>query len=296
MLKTINLSKDFKQTRALNNVNINISKGDIYGFVGENGAGKSTLIKIVTNVLNPTEGSFKIGATKRLGSISSIIEEPALHMNLSALNNLIFQNKLLNLNKSHNELLETLNLVGLSSELNSNKKARNFSLGMKQRLSIAMSLLSDPEFILLDEPLNGLDPVGIKEIRELILKLNKEFNITFLISSHMLVELDKVATKYGFISKGVLLEEITTEELHKKARNYILIKLEETINESLLNLLNNYNFKQIDNKTIHILEDVKVNDIIKLLVSNNVEFLNVVEVHKTIEDYYLEIIGGKRNA
>lgn len=292
MLKTKNLSKQFKGTTALDDVNMTVNKGDIYGFVGENGAGKSTLIKIVTNVLTQTSGSFQLNASKRLGSVASIIEEPALHMNLSSKDNLIFQNKLFNLNKTEKEINNLLVKVGLENTINSKKKAKNFSLGMKQRLSIAMSLITNPEFILLDEPLNGLDPVGIKDIRELIIELNKE-GITFLISSHMLEELDRVATKYGFISKGNLLKEITAEELHKNVRNHLLITLTNKAEENFFKVFKN--IEVIDDYNIKLTDDIKLNDVMKFLIKENIEFENVVEVKKTIEDYYLEIIGGKKN-
>lgn len=295
MLKTNNLSKKFKDTLALDNVNLTVNKGDIYGFVGENGAGKSTLIKIVTNVLNQTSGDFKLNASKRLGSVASIIEEPALHMNLNAFDNLMFQNQLLGLNKNKEDINNTLKLVGLNNSISSKKKTRSFSLGMKQRLSIAMSLLSDPEFILLDEPLNGLDPVGIKDIRELILKLNKEKNITFLISSHMLEELDRVATKYGFISNGKLLEEITVEELHNKTSDHILVTLNSKLDKNTLNIFNKYNYKKISDYEIHIFNKLNVNDVMKDLITNMVDFKDVTLIKKTIEDYYMEIIGGLKH-
>lgn len=216
IIKTNNLVKKFKEEVAINNLNLTINEGDIYGLVGENGAGKSTLIRLITNIIKPTSGSVSIQLENRLGIIQGIIENPAIHETLSALDNLKFQNDLLHKKKTEKELLELLKLVDLE---NTKKRSKDYSLGMKQRLSIAMALVSDPKFILLDEPMNGLDPLGIKRIRDLIIELNQEKEITFLISSHLLQELDRVATKYGILSKGVLLAEITHDEITKSGKN-----------------------------------------------------------------------------
>jgi ABC-2 type transport system ATP-binding protein len=215
LVKTTNLTKVYKETVAVSNLNMTINKGEIYGFIGENGAGKSTVIKLLTNIVNPTSGSYQINIDKRIGNIAAIVENPAIHNSLNALNNMVFQAKMLGLKKSVEELKELLIQVGLEDVIHLKKRAKNFSLGMKQRLSIALALISEPEFILLDEPMNGLDPLGIRKMRDLIIFLNKERNITFLISSHILTELDKVATRYGFISKGKLIKEITQKELHE---------------------------------------------------------------------------------
>ncbi|HHT38966.1 MAG TPA: ATP-binding cassette domain-containing protein [Acholeplasmataceae bacterium] len=215
LVKTTNLTKVYKETVAVSNLNMTINKGEIYGFIGENGAGKSTVIKLLTNIVNPTSGSYQINIDKRIGNIAAIVENPAIHNSLNALNNMVFQAKMLGLKKSVEELKELLIQVGLEDVIHLKKRAKDFSLGMKQRLSIALALIGDPEFILLDEPMNGLDPLGIRKMRELIILLNRERNITFLISSHILTELDKVATRYGFISKGKLIKEITQKELHE---------------------------------------------------------------------------------
>lgn len=219
VLKTINLTKKYKDLIAVNNLNMVINKGDIYGFIGENGAGKSTVIRLITGLANPTSGKVEVSLEERLGIMQAIVETPAIHLSMSALDNLIYQSKMLGFLKTKEELQKSLVDVGLEDVVSSKKKAKDFSLGMKQRLSIALALLSDPEFILLDEPMNGLDPIGIKKMRDLIISLNKEKGITFLISSHILPELDKVATKYGFISKGKLLKEITADEIHKSDKS-----------------------------------------------------------------------------
>lgn len=294
MIEIRNITKDFKNTKALNNVSMSINRGDIYGFIGENGAGKSTLIKIMANVIKATSGEVIYNFDKNIGSIQAIVEEPSLHMDLNALNNLRFQNDLFNLKKSDDELKDVLRLVGLDDVIKSKKKAKKFSLGMKQRLSIAMSLLPSPKVILLDEPMNGLDPLGIKEIRELILKLNKEQRVTFLISSHILSELDRIATKYGFISRGVLVKEISHEELHKSTRSYIRVIFENDISMKDLDILKVYKYEKIDSKTIHILDNLENNEVMRYLFKNDCMFKSSEVVSKSIEDYYIEIIRGDR--
>ncbi len=215
IVETNNLTKKYKEVIAVNNVNMTIYEKDIYGFIGENGAGKSTVIRLLTKIAKPTSGSFKINLANNLGQVAAIVETPAIHNSLTAIDNLSYQATMLGVDKTKEELEDLLREVGLEDVINFKKKAKDFSLGMKQRLTIALALMGEPKLILLDEPMNGLDPVGIKKMRDLILKLNKESNITFLISSHLLTELDRVATKYGFISKGKLIKEISAKEIHE---------------------------------------------------------------------------------
>ena len=220
VLETFNLSKRYKNQWALKNVNMHVEKGDIYGFVGENGSGKTTIIRLVTGLISATEGYVKLFGVKnddpailsQRKKIGAIVESPSIYTNMSAADNLRLQCSILGIKTNVEEKVKNVLLeVGLIEQYESKKSASNFSLGMRQRLGIGMALLGEPEFIILDEPMNGLDPAGIVEIRELILKLNREKQITFLISSHILSELALVATKYGIISKGKLVKEITTE-------------------------------------------------------------------------------------
>lgn len=215
ILETTNLTKKYKEVIAVNEVNMTIYEGDIYGFIGENGAGKSTVIRLITNIAKPTSGGFEINLPQKLGQVAAIVETPAIHSSLTAIDNLSYQATMLGLKKSKEELEDLLREVSLEEVINLKKKAKDFSLGMKQRLTIALALMGEPKLILLDEPMNGLDPVGIKKMRDLILKLNKDNKITFLISSHLLMELDRVATKYGFISRGKLIKEVSAEEIHQ---------------------------------------------------------------------------------
>jgi ABC-2 type transport system ATP-binding protein len=231
VLKTHHLSKKYQNKFALNKVNLSIKKGSIFGFIGQNGAGKSTLIRLVCGLAGPTTGTIElfgkeneralIEARKRIGTI---IEGPALYPNMTATENLE-AHRLLKGIPGKECINKTLRLVGLQDT--GKKKAKNFSLGMKQRLGLAIALLGDPEFLILDEPINGLDPMGVVEIRELLKKLNQEYGITILISSHILSELHLLATHYGIIHEGELLEQLSAKELNEKCQQYLHIKVDD---------------------------------------------------------------------
>ena len=227
ILKTTNIVKKYGTRTVLNKINMNINKGDIYGFIGKNGAGKTTFMRTVLSLTTKNEGEVKFFEDKNIEDIGlrvgSLIESPGLYKNASAYENLKRFSILYGADETKIE--EILKLVGLSDT--GKRKAKDFSLGMKQRLGIAIALLGDPELLLLDEPINGLDPEGIKEIRNTILKLNKEKNITFLISSHLLDELSKIVTRYGIIDNGVLLEEIEAKELKEKCKNKLVIEVND---------------------------------------------------------------------
>ena len=298
VLKITNVSKKYEKKLVLDKVNMTINKGDIYGFVGENGSGKTTIIRLITGLIFPLEGDIEIfGINSKTHDIlaarkivGAIVEAPSIYKNMSAKENLLTQASLLNI-KDLSKVEETLKLVGLHHLYNDKKKAGNFSLGMRQRLGIAMCLLGDPEFIILDEPMNGLDPAGIVEVRELILKLNQEKNITFLISSHILTELSLIATKYGIISKGHLIKEITNEELKNECRNYVFIKSED--NEKLFEILSKNveeeNLQKMGNG-VRVYGDHSLNDLFKLFNKHklNIESINTIETN--IEDYYLKMV------
>ncbi len=227
-LETQNLEKRYKNFKAISNLNIHVEEGAIYGLIGENGAGKTTLIRIICGLQKPTKGTYQIygipneskniaAQRKRMGAI---IENPAIYLEMSAEENLKEQYKIMGLS-NFEEISEILQLVGLAQV--GKKKARNFSLGMKQRLGIAIALVGNPDFLILDEPMNGLDPQGIIETRNLILKLNREKGITFMISSHYLDELSKIATHYGFMHKGEMLKEIKSTDIEQNSlENYYM--------------------------------------------------------------------------
>ena len=227
ILETHNLTKKYKSFVALDNANIQISKGDIYGLIGRNGAGKTTLMKLITTLANKTSGDFKLFGkkdtelTETKRRIGCLIENPAFFPNLSAVENLKYyaiQKGIVD----KKQIDETINLVGLTEA--KKKKFKTYSLGMKQRLGIAFAILDNPDFIILDEPINGLDPIGISELRDLFKKLNEERNITILISSHILNELYQVANKFCIIEKGRVIKEITKQQLDEECSKCIVIK------------------------------------------------------------------------
>ncbi|MFY9421679.1 MAG: ABC transporter ATP-binding protein [Acholeplasmataceae bacterium] len=292
ILKTHDLTKKYGETLAVNAVNMTIERGDIYGCVGENGAGKSTLIRLITGIAKPTRGSFQLFKQDRLGAVAAVVETPALHLSLSAEQNLAHQCRLLGLSKPQAKIKEILRTVGLDYLIGNKKRAKHFSLGMKQRLGIAMALISDPEFIVLDEPMNGLDPVGIMHMRELIKKLNEEKGITFFISSHILAELDKVATKYGFLSHGRLLKEISAEEL-RVSQEYIKLSFGRPVDKEIKGLLSGLDYEILRERSVIIRGESDINRLLKIFIDAGIVVSNVEVVSKGIEDYYLEIIGGK---
>ena len=229
ILNTKNLTKTYKKKNAVSNLNMSINKGDIYGFIGKNGAGKTTTIKMIVGLAAPTSGEITLFESKSLNQgrrkIGTVIEAPAFVPNLTARQNMVIQWKLLG-NKNPAIIDEMLNLVGL--DYVGKKKVKNFSLGMKQRLGIAMTLMGEPEFLVLDEPTNGLDPKGIVEVRELLQKLNEERGLTILISSHILSELAKLATRIGIIDDGVLLEEFSIDELDERCKSKLVVLVDDT--------------------------------------------------------------------
>lgn len=207
---TSQVCKRFKKHMAVDHVDLHIREGEIYGLIGKNGAGKSTLLKMMAGLITPTEGEIRIAPDVRIGAM---IENPGLHLHLSACDNLKLKCMAMGI-RDFRCVPEILQMVGLSGE--EKKKAKSYSLGMKQRLGIALAMIGMPDLIILDEPVNGLDPQGIQEIRQMILTLNRERKISFLISSHILEELGKVATTFGFMNQGRLIQELSREELMRR--------------------------------------------------------------------------------
>ncbi len=300
ILETKQLEKTYHHFKAINNLNIHIPKGSIYGLIGKNGAGKTTLIRLICGLQKPTNGTYTIynvpntdkrilNVRKRMGAI---VETPSIRLDATAEDNLKEQYKILGL-PSLDNLPEILKLVGLNET--GKKKARNFSLGMKQRLGIAIALVGNPDFLILDEPINGLDPEGIIEIRELILKLNKEKGITFLISSHYLDELSKIATDYGFLNKGKIIKEITKQQLEENCRKRIEVKvsnLKECIRYLEENILS-YEIKN-DGK-INIYDTVNITEFVVALSKRDCMIEEFNEKEESLENYYINLIGGGDN-
>lgn len=300
VLETNNLEKRYKDFRALNHANIHIEKGAIYGLIGKNGAGKTTLIRIICGLQEPTNGSYIIygksnnsntiiNARKRMGAI---IETPSIYGEMTARDNLIEQYKLVGM-PSLDGINELLKLVGL--ENTGKKKAKNFSLGMKQRLGIAIALANNPDFLILDEPINGLDPQGIIEIRELILKLNKEKRITILISSHYLDELSKIATHYGFLDSGSIIQEITSEELMKKMEHKLILKVSNEKEFVKYFEENKISYEVVDSKTINVYGKYNLSKFINELSKKNLIVDEIHEQEESLENYYMNLIGGGNN-
>ena len=299
ILETNNLEKKYKDFRALNHTNIHVEKGAIYGLIGKNGAGKTTLIRIICGLQEPTNGKYSIygvgnnssniaSVRKRMGAI---IETPSIYGEMTARDNLIEQYKLVGM-PSFDGIDELLKLVGL--ENTGNKKAKNFSLGMKQRLGIAISLANNPDFLILDEPINGLDPQGIIEIRELILKLNKERRITILISSHYLDELSKIATHYGFLDSGSIIQEITSAELMKKMEHKIILTVNEPKEFVKYFEEHNISYEVMDNKTINVYGKHNLSKLVSGLSKKNLIADDIHEQEETLENYYMNLIGGEK--
>lgn len=300
ILKVENLEKIYHNHKVLSNLNMKIEEGAIYGLVGRNGAGKTTLIRIITGLQAPTKGNYELfdinyknsKIKKHLRTIGAIIEKPALIENMTARENIIEQSKIVGTIQTI-DIDALLKLVGLNNT--DDKKVKNFSLGMRQRLGIAITLCSNPKFIILDEPINGLDPEGIIAIRKLILKLNKEHNITFLISSHYLDELSKIATNYGFIKNGKIIKEISSTEFNEKKQ----IKTELIVDDPKTAIkyfkLKNLQYKIIDNNTFELTNITNISNLILELSNLNCSVKNIKETEETLENYYLDLIGGKEN-
>lgn len=302
IILTNNLTKKYKDKTVVDNVNMHINKGDVYGFVGENGAGKTTVIRLITGLIQKSAGSYSIfgvsDSDKKINevksAISAIVESPSLYLNLDAKTNLEMQANILGI-KLGSRAEDILKMVGLSKVINEKKKVSNFSLGMRQRLGIAMALVGNPKLIILDEPMNGLDPEGIVEIRELILKLNREYGITFIISSHILGELGKVATKYGFIHQGRLIEEVTQEELELKCQKSLELKVDNL--DNCVNVLYNLDYtdlKVINNHVI-VYGDYDIEKIVIKLAQNNIKIMGIKSNEEGIEEYYLRVMGGLKH-
>lgn len=279
---------------------MHIQKGAIYGLIGKNGAGKTTLIRIICGLQRPSKGRYSIYGTlnsdkkitnvrKRIGAI---IEKPSVYLDLTAEENIKQQCKIVGL-PNFDCVTDILNLVGLKDT--GKKKVKNFSLGMKQRLGIAVALVGMPDFLILDEPINGLDPEGIIDIREIILKLNRERRITFLISSHYLDELSKIATHYGFVNNGKIIKEISSEELESNCKKRIEISV-NNVKECVKYLEENkITYEVISDDIINIYDKVNISELAINLSKHNCIINELHEKEESLENYYINLIGGNEN-
>lgn len=300
LLYTEGLTKTFKEHKAVNNVDLHIKKGSIYGFIGRNGAGKTTFMKMISGLSTPTSGDIVLYGKKGpdlkevRDRVGCLIESPGLYPDMSAYENLKIKCIAKNMDKK-SYIEDLLEIVGLADA--GRKTTTHFSLGMKQRLGIALALAGEPDLLVLDEPINGLDPQGIIEVRETLQKLNKERNITIMISSHILDELSKIATDYGIIHQGKLIQEITAEDLYARCSDRIEITVDDPkIATPVLDQLGITNYTVIDAHNIHVLERTDESAMINtaLVKANNI--VSEIKVwHEELENYYMNLTGGAGN-
>lgn len=298
ILKSNDVKKKYKNFIALDGLTMHVPKGSIYGFVGKNGAGKTTLIRMICGLQTPTSGDFEIygvnskdknisNARKKMGAV---VETPSIFHDLTAYENLKMQYDILGI-KDYSSISDLLSLVGL--EKTGKKLAKNFSLGMRQRLGIAVALCGNPEFLVLDEPINGLDPEGIVEIRKLIKKLNQERKITILISSHILDELSRVATHYGFIKDGKMIKEMSAEEFENDCKKSISIITDKKIDKVLK--VNNYKYKLISDNQANIYGDIEITPLVLALHKEGIFVKKITENEENLEHYFFSLLGGKKD-
>ena len=303
VLKTYNITKKYGEQLAVDNVNMTIKKGDIYGFIGQNGAGKTTLIRLITGLIHKSGGEIELlGANeenelnKARTMVGSLIETPSFYTNMTARENLEVSRLVRNIpgKKCIDEVLE---LVGLKDV--EKKKVKNFSLGMRQRLGIANALMGNPKLLILDEPINGPDPMGIVEIRELLKKINKEKDMTILISSHILSELSELATTYGIISNGKLIEEITAKQLSEKCRQYIDLRVDDTARAVILleRELGISDYEVLEDSNIKVFSNLdNVGEINSLLSRSGIIVESISVKGENLEEYFMNKVGGVLNA
>ena len=298
---TTALSKSYRHTKALDQLSMQVPRGAIYGFVGRNGSGKTTLIRLLCGLQAPTSGSFRLYdvenasagihlARRRLGAV---IETPSFYHHLSAADNLRQQYRILGLPRFA-DIPDLLRLVGLSDT--GHKKAGNFSLGMKQRLGIAMALAGHPDFLVLDEPTNGLDPQGIIEIRELILRLNREEGITVLISSHILDELSRLATHYGIIDGGRMVKELSAAELDANCRKALRVRVSDIRALTRVLEARGVDYAVLDDHSADIYAELSVSDLVHALDAENCALLSAETRDESLESYFISLVGGERHA
>lgn len=300
ILTTDALTKTYKNFKALNGFSMHVPKGAIYGFVGKNGAGKTTLIRLICGLQEPSSGEYTLyGRVRNAKDIAksrrrmgAVVETPSIYLDMTAYENLKEQYDILGL-PSYDGIEDLLRLTGLADT--GKKKAKNFSLGMRQRLGIALALAGDPDFLVLDEPANGLDPQGIVEIRELILKLNREYQITVLISSHILDELSRLATHYGFIDHGQMIKEISREELEAACGKCTHVQVSDT--QTLSQVLDSMNLKySIHSETeADIYAEITISKLTLALAEKSCELYTVQEKEESLESYYISLVGGGRH-
>ena len=299
-LTTNQLSKQYGHYKVLNKLSIHVPKGAIYGLVGKNGAGKTTLIRLICGLQEPTSGDYILYGVKNTEKeiaksrrrMGAVVETPSIYMDLTATENLKVQYEILGL-PSFEGLSELLKLVDL--ENTGKKKAKNFSLGMRQRLGIAIALVGDPDFLVLDEPVNGLDPQGIIEIRELILKLNRERQISVLISSHILDELSRLATHYGFVDNGSMIKEISAKELEAVCKKCVRLEVSDVKVLALVLDGMNIEYNILSDTEADVFANVNITKLTLALAKEDCEVISMRERDESLESYYVSLMGGGKH-
>ncbi|HFI0254063.1 TPA: ATP-binding cassette domain-containing protein [Streptococcus suis] len=285
LLSTQELSKQYGKQKAVHQVSLTINKGEICGLVGENGAGKTTLLRMLSGLISQTSGTITSSKDCRIGAL---IESPALQPNLSAIDNLRYIALQLNLKQADEKILETLAIVGLE-DVDPKKKSKDFSLGMRQRLAIALAILDDPDFLILDEPINGLDPVGIKEMRSIILNLRNQYGMTILISSHILSELEMVVDRYIIMHKGLIVKEFSKQELEQTLEEQLYLQTNN--HPKTFTILEEQGIAyKIDKDYISLSSDTNVMSLIHLLINHEIEVKEIFKQQMSFEDYYLTLL------
>ena len=302
MIEISEVSKLYKNEEVVSKVNMDIKKGEIYGFLGPNGAGKTTIMKMILNLVKPSAGEIRINkeliqkkSYKYLKKIGNIIETPVFYNQLTAKENLELHSEY-NDRLSNARIEEVLELVGLKSV--GKKLVTEFSLGMRQRLGIARAILTDPEILILDEPINGLDPIGIKEIRELLLFLKNNHGMTILISSHIVSEIECIADTIGVINQGKLLREVQLSEIRANGTSQLVLEIDnpEKAIAVLEEQFGNPEIKQVG-KTLYLKNtEVDQSSVMQSLVRANLKILKIEQHQETLEEYFLNIIKGGESA
>lgn len=296
ILEMHDVTKKFGKQLVLDHVNLTIQRGDIYGLIGRNGAGKTTILKTIVQLLYADSGTImlfgadtKHGYGKQLKRTGSVIETPVANDQLTARQNLKYYCKIKGI-VDQDAIEEALNFVGLTDT--GNKKFKQFSLGMRQKLGLAIAMLNKPDFLILDEPINGLDPIAIAEFRRLLIKLNQTQQMTILISSHILEELYQMATRFGIIDRGVILKELTKEEFEAQSREYIRLQVDQPqLAATVLNRMGVQDFKAVDQNTINIYDlSLDNQTLVEMLVAANVGVNTIVKEHINLENYFKSIV------
>ncbi len=301
VLKTNALKKNYGHYKALNGLTMSVPKGEVYGLVGKKGAGKTTLIRLICGLQKPTGGEYSIygisnkqkeiiKARRRIGAV---VETPSIYLDMTAEDNLRVQYRVLGL-PSFEGIEDVLKMVGL--ENTGKKKVKDFSLGMRQRLGIAVAIVGDPDFLILDEPINGLDPQGIVEMREIILKLNQEYGITVLISSHILNELSRLETYFGFIDNGRMVKEISASELEAACRKcmHLVVSDVKALSKVLDEIGMDYTI--LSDTEADVFGEISITKLVSKLSAENCEVISMQERDENLENYYINLVGGVSNA